>query len=55
MVLWQGIIFPYKGIDLLLDAWQQVEANSDDACLLIVGTGAPELRNRFASRSAVSI
>lgn len=42
LVLWQGIIFPYKGIDLLLDAWQQVEANNIDACLLIVGTGAPE-------------
>jgi glycosyltransferase involved in cell wall biosynthesis len=26
LVLWQGIIFPYKGIDLLLRAWQQVEA-----------------------------
>jgi glycosyltransferase involved in cell wall biosynthesis len=43
LVLWQGIIFPYKGIDLLLQAWQQVEASGDDACLLIAGTGAPEL------------
>jgi glycosyltransferase involved in cell wall biosynthesis len=43
LVLWQGIIFPYKGIDLLLNAWQQVEASSDDAVLLIVGTGSPEL------------
>jgi glycosyltransferase involved in cell wall biosynthesis len=43
LVLWQGIIFPYKGIDLLLRAWQQVEANCDDACLVIAGTGAPEL------------
>jgi glycosyltransferase involved in cell wall biosynthesis len=43
LVLWQGIIFPYKGIDLLLNAWQQVEAVNDNACLLIVGTGAPEL------------
>jgi Glycosyltransferase len=43
MVLWQGIIFPYKGIDLLLEAWQKVEAQSDDAELVIAGTGAPEL------------
>ncbi|HEY6376675.1 MAG TPA: glycosyltransferase family 4 protein [Edaphobacter sp.] len=41
-VLWQGIIFPYKGIDLLLRAWQEVEANNEDACLVIVGTGAAE-------------
>lgn len=42
MVLWQGIIFPYKGIDLLLRAWQQVEASDDGACLVIAGTGASE-------------
>jgi glycosyltransferase involved in cell wall biosynthesis len=42
LVLWQGIIFPYKGVDLLLNAWQQVEANNDNARLLIAGTGAPE-------------
>lgn len=41
MVLWQGIIFPYKGIDLLLRAWQRVEA-ADDAYLVIAGTGAPD-------------
>lgn len=43
LVLWQGIISPYKGIDLLLDAWQHVEAAVDGVCLLIVGTGSPEL------------
>jgi glycosyltransferase involved in cell wall biosynthesis len=47
LVLWQGIIFPYKGIDLLLDAWQHVEANNDDAYLLIVGTGAPEFAEQI--------
>jgi glycosyltransferase involved in cell wall biosynthesis len=47
LVLWQGIIFPYKGIDLLLNAWQHVEANSDDASLLIVGTGAPEFAEQI--------
>jgi glycosyltransferase involved in cell wall biosynthesis len=47
LVLWQGIIFPYKGIDLLLRSWQQVEANVGDACLVIVGTGAPEFLDQI--------
>lgn len=47
MVLWQGIIFPYKGIDLLLDAWQKVEAQSDHVELVIAGTGASELLNQI--------
>jgi glycosyltransferase involved in cell wall biosynthesis len=47
LVLWQGIIFPYKGIDLLLRSWQQVEANVGDACLVIAGTGAPELLDQI--------
>jgi glycosyltransferase involved in cell wall biosynthesis len=47
LVLWQGIISPYKGIDLLLDAWQQVETSVGDACLLIAGTGSPELLDQI--------
>ena len=43
LVLWQGIISPYKGVDLLLRAWQQVEARGGDCRLVIAGTGAPEL------------
>jgi glycosyltransferase involved in cell wall biosynthesis len=43
LVLWQGIIFPYKGIDLLLQAWREVEAKNEDAFLVIAGTGATEL------------
>jgi glycosyltransferase involved in cell wall biosynthesis len=42
-VLWQGIISPYKGVDLLLRAWQAVEAHGGDCRLAIVGTGAPDL------------
>jgi len=42
LVLWQGIIFPYKGIDLLLRAWKQVEKLSGETYLVIAGTGAPE-------------
>ncbi|HZY71710.1 MAG TPA: glycosyltransferase family 4 protein [Edaphobacter sp.] len=47
LVLWQGIIFPYKGVDLLLNAWQKVEARNENACLVIAGTGAPELLDRI--------
>lgn len=43
LVLWQGIIFSYKGVDLLLNAWKKVEASDDSATLVIAGTGAPEL------------
>jgi glycosyltransferase involved in cell wall biosynthesis len=52
MVLWQGIIFPYKGIDLLLAAWQRVEASGVGATLVIAGTGAPELLAEIEGRIA---
>ena len=47
VVLWQGIISPYKGIDLLLEAWRQVEAAVEDVHLLIVGTGPRELLDQI--------
>jgi glycosyltransferase involved in cell wall biosynthesis len=52
MVLWQGIIFPYKGVDLLLQAWQKVEASGGDAWLVIAGTGAPELLEQIRGQVA---
>ncbi len=52
MVLWQGIIFPYKGIDLLLRAWQRVEAAGGAASLMIVGTGSPELLDQIRAQVA---
>ncbi len=51
MVLWQGIIFPYKGIDLLLSAWRKVEQQTD-AWLVIAGTGAPELLEQIRAQVA---
>jgi glycosyltransferase involved in cell wall biosynthesis len=42
-VLWQGLIFPYKGVDLLLDAWQEVEETEGDHRLIIAGTGPVDL------------
>jgi glycosyltransferase involved in cell wall biosynthesis len=50
LVLWQGIVFPYKGVDLLLDAWQMVEAQTPNAWLGILGTGAPDLLNEIRKR-----
>ena len=43
LVLWQGIIFPYKGLDLLLNAWRRVEDLEPRAHLVVVGTGGPTL------------
>jgi len=42
--LFQGIIFPYKGVDLLLEAWQLVELETSEGCLIVVGTASPELQ-----------
>lgn len=52
IVLWQGIIFPYKGLDILIDAWQQIEQTNEDAHLLVVGTGSPELLQELKSQVA---
>jgi glycosyltransferase involved in cell wall biosynthesis len=52
MVLWQGIIFPYKGIDLLLSAWKQVEAQNANAWLVIAGTGSPDLLEQIRDQVA---
>ncbi len=44
LVLWQGIIRPYKGVGFLLDAWKSARNQGLRGRLLIVGTGdAPEL------------
>ena len=39
LILWHGIIRPYKGLDFLLQAWRKVEARNLNACLLIAGSG----------------
>ena len=49
MVLWQGIVFPYKGVDLLLLAWQKVELQCANCLLTIAGTGTPELLEQIRS------
>jgi len=50
IVLWQGIIFPYKGLDILIDAWKEIEQSGDHAHLLVVGTGSPELLEQLRNQ-----
>jgi glycosyltransferase involved in cell wall biosynthesis len=45
LVLWQGIIRSYKGLDFLLEAWRKVDANNLKARLLIAGTGETVIVN----------
>ena len=52
VVLWQGIIFPYKGLDVLLDAWRNVEQNDARAHLLVIGTGSPVLTEALLAQAA---
>ncbi len=52
LVLWQGLVFPYKGVDLLLDAWQQVEQANDTAWLVVAGTGDPALLAALKQQAA---
>lgn len=39
LVVWQGIVRSYKGLDFLLDSWRKVDALRLNAHLLIAGTG----------------
>jgi len=43
VVLWQGIIRPYKGLSILLRAWQRAIRSGMTAELVIVGTGNDEI------------
>jgi glycosyltransferase involved in cell wall biosynthesis len=43
LVLWQGFIRPYKGLDFLLQAWRKIAARGLRASLLIAGTGEREM------------
>jgi len=49
--LFQGILLPYKGVDLLLKAWQIVEKNSSAVQLVIAGTGSPELLEELRTQA----
>jgi glycosyltransferase involved in cell wall biosynthesis len=43
VVLWQGIVRPYKGVSFLLKAWQEVCGANPRARLAVVGTGDSDL------------
>jgi glycosyltransferase involved in cell wall biosynthesis len=43
LVVWQGIVRSYKGLDFLLESWHKVDAQRLNAQLLIAGTGDSEL------------
>jgi glycosyltransferase involved in cell wall biosynthesis len=53
LVLWQGILRPYKGVSFLLEAWQRLQSKCTLARLAIVGNGdaeiVQEIRNEVAS------
>jgi len=50
LFLFQGILLPYKGVDLLLNAWRQVENAASEPWLVIAGTGSPELLDQIRSQ-----
>lgn len=52
LVLWQGILRPYKGVHFLLKAWEQVHAKNPNARLAIVGTGDGTLIQSIAAEAA---
>lgn len=51
LVLWQGIIFPYKGVDVLLRAWKIVEKRAPNARLLVMGLGDPDLLRQLREQA----
>jgi glycosyltransferase involved in cell wall biosynthesis len=42
LVLWQGFIRPYKGLDFLLESWRRIDADQAKARLVLAGSGTPE-------------
>lgn len=52
LVFWQGLIFPYKGIDFLLDSWARVQQLCSKSRLIIAGTGSDELLDQIRTQAA---
>jgi glycosyltransferase involved in cell wall biosynthesis len=53
MVLWQGIVRPYKGISFLLKVWKIARQRGMQGTLWIVGTGNKSLRKEIEQEAAV--
>jgi glycosyltransferase involved in cell wall biosynthesis len=52
LVLWQGIIKPYKGVSYLLDAWRLVRQEMPSALLVVAGTGETALLRGIEEQAA---
>jgi glycosyltransferase involved in cell wall biosynthesis len=50
VVLWQGIVRSYKGLDFLLEGWHRMDARKMKARLLIAGTGESGLLKSIEQR-----
>ncbi|MGH9775415.1 MAG: glycosyltransferase [Candidatus Acidiferrales bacterium] len=50
LVLWQGIVRPYKGVDFLLESWSQLQKTCPSALLVIAGSGEKKELTRIARR-----
>ncbi|MGE5570044.1 MAG: glycosyltransferase family 4 protein [Rhodospirillales bacterium] len=49
VVLWQGFVRPYKGLEFLLEAWKKLQPEPA-ARLVIAGSGEPEYLERLRAR-----
>jgi glycosyltransferase involved in cell wall biosynthesis len=52
IVLFQGIIRGYKGVDVLLDAWGKLKDAKSMATLVVAGSGSPEIEQDIRDRVA---
>jgi len=50
VVLHQGNVRPYKGLEFLLEAWKSVQASRPNARLLVVGTGETSWLKKIEDR-----
>jgi len=52
LILWQGILRPYKGVEFLLDVWRGVRTIGKPARLAIVGGGDEAMERRIREKVA---
>jgi glycosyltransferase involved in cell wall biosynthesis len=52
LVLWQGILRPYKGVSFLLEAWQRIQSRGGHARLAVVGNGDQEMISEVRAQVA---
>ncbi|MGH9592916.1 MAG: glycosyltransferase, partial [Bryobacteraceae bacterium] len=50
LVLWQGILRPYKGVSFLLEAWQRIKSRGGRGHLAVVGNGDLEMINEVRAQ-----